>query len=81
MTDREELGDRLDAVEEDLATGDAGPLFVFTDGDGYVTPDGEPVPTDADGEPDPGGSGPVFHLPPEVTDNWGRAGDDARGNT
>ena len=73
MTDREELGDRLDAVEEDLATGGERPLFVFVDGDGYVTPDGEPAPE---------GSGGLIALPPEVTDNWGR-GDagDARGET
>ena len=73
MTDREELGDRLDAVEEDLATGGERPLFVFVDGDGCVTPDGEPAPE---------GSGGLIALPPEVTDNWGR-GDagDGRGDT
>ena len=73
MTDREELGDRLDAVEEDLATGGERPLFVFVDGDGYVTPDGEPAPE---------GSAGLIALPPEVTDKWGR-GDagDGRGDT
>ena len=74
MTDREKLGDRLDAVEEDLGTGGERPLFVFVDGDGYVTPDGEPAPE---------GSGALFALPSEVTDNWGRgdAVDDVRGET
>jgi len=81
MTDRDALADRLDAVEADLAPEDAGPLFALVDGDGYVTPAGDPVPTDADGEPAPGGSGPIFVLPPEVTDYWGRADDDARGGT
>jgi hypothetical protein len=56
MTDRDALRDRLDAVEETLAdtsTGWGGTTIVYTDGDGYVTPDGDPVPTDADGNPDP----------------------------
>jgi len=56
MTDRKELRDRLDAVEEELAdtsTDWGGNTIVYTDGDGYVTPDGDPVPTDADGNPDP----------------------------
>jgi hypothetical protein len=71
MTDREELGDRLDAVEEDLGAGDARPLFVFVDGDEYVTPDGEPAPE---------GRGALFALPSEVADNWERTdGDDAGG--
>jgi hypothetical protein len=54
MTDREDLADRLDAVEDDLgdtSTGSDGPPIVYTDGDGYVTPDGDPVPTTADGNP------------------------------
>ena len=55
MTNRDTLRSRLDAVEEDL--GDTSPALattiVYTDGDGYVTPDGDPVPTDAAGEPDP----------------------------
>ena len=56
MTDRDDLADRLDAVEEDLgdtSTLGFGTAIVYTDGDGYVTPDGDPVPTDADGDPDP----------------------------
>jgi len=72
MTDREDLGDRLDAVEKDLATGDVGALFVFADGDGYVTLDGAPA---RDGD------GALFALPSEVTDNWGRVDvGDARGD-
>jgi hypothetical protein len=72
MTDREELGDRLDAVEDDLATGDTRPLFVLADGDGYVTLDGEPAPEE---------SGALFALTPEVTENWERTdGDGARGD-
>ena len=72
MTDRKELEDRLGAVEEDLAdTSDLPPMFVTPPADGYVTPDGEPAPE---------GSGALFALPPEVTDNWGRAGD-GRGDT
>ena len=56
MTDREELGDRLDAVEEVLADTpprEWGPTIVYTTEDGYETGDGDPVPTDADGRPDP----------------------------
>ena len=56
MTDRDDLADRLDAVEEDLgdtSTLGFGTAIVYTDGDGYVTPDGDPVPTDAAGEPAP----------------------------
>jgi len=55
MTDRDDLADRLDDVEEDLGetSTDSGLTLVYTDGDGYVTPDGDPVPTDADGDPDP----------------------------
>lgn len=84
MTDRDTLRNRLDAVEEDL--GDARPALgttiVYTDGDGYVTPGGDPVPTDANGDPDPPGAGE--HGTTIVLD--GRyaprdaAGDDARGN-
>ena len=55
MTDRADLADRLDAVEEDLGDTSTmgGTAIVDTDGDGYVTPDGDPVPTDADGDPIP----------------------------
>ena len=56
MTDREELGDRLDAVEEDLAdtsTDGFGSPVVYTDGDGgYETADGEPVDLDDVRDPD-----------------------------
>ena len=56
MTDREELGDRLDAVEEVLADTpprEWGPTIVYTTDDGYETPGGDPVPPDPDGSPDP----------------------------
>jgi len=67
MTDREELRDRLDAVEEGLAdTSGVGSMFSYAD---------------ADGEPAPGGSGVLFHLPREVTDNWVRTDTDGRGDT
>ena len=67
MTDREELAERLDAVEETLAdTPGADPMFSYAD---------------VDGEPAPGGSGALFHLPREVTDNWGRTDTDGRGDT
>ena len=67
MTDREELRDRLDAVEEGLAdTPGTDPMFSYAD---------------ADAEPDPDGSGALFHLPREVTDNWVRTDTDGRGDT
>lgn len=71
MTDRDDLADRLDAVEEELGAGDARPLVVLDDGDGYVTLDGEPAPE---------GDEALLVLPREVTDNWGRIDDDAQGD-
>lgn len=66
MTDRDDLADRLDAVEEELTdTSPAQSLFTFADPD---LPDADP-------------SEALFHLPREVTDNWVRIdGDDAQGD-
>jgi len=83
MTDRDALGDRLDAVEEELgdtSTRGIGTTIVYTDGDGYVTPDGDPVPTDAAGKPDPPAA--RDHGTTIVLDGRydPRDGDDARGD-
>ncbi|MDB2253521.1 hypothetical protein PM033_17510 [Halorubrum ezzemoulense] len=67
MTDRDDLADRLDAVEEELGAGDARPLIVLDDGDGYVTLDGEPAPE---------GGEALIALPPEVTEFWEWTDDD-----
>ncbi len=61
----DDLADRLDAVESDLADAPTagGSGIVYTDGDGYVTPDGDPVPTTDGGDPVvPGATGPVIVL-------------------
>ena len=86
MTDRDDLADRLDAVEEDLgdtSTLGFGTTIVYTDGDGYVTPDGDPVPTDATGEPDPPngrGFGTTIVLDGRYVEDAPDAVDDARGD-
>ena len=86
MTDRDDLADRLDAVEEDLgdtSTRGIGTAIVYTDGDGYVTPDGDPVPTDATGEPDPPnarGFGTTIVLDGRYVEDAPDAVDDARGD-
>jgi hypothetical protein len=62
----DDLADRLDAVEDALAdTSPAGSLFTFADPD---LPDADP-------------DGAVFHLPREVTDNWGQLDADGRGES
>jgi hypothetical protein len=62
----DDLADRLDAVESDLADpSPTGSLFTFADADL------------ADADP----SGAVFHLPREVTDNWGRFDAGGRGES
>lgn len=56
MTDRDALRERLDAVEDDLAGLSRGEnaFYVVYDTDaGIVTPDGDPVPRDANGDLDP----------------------------
>jgi len=81
MTDRDALADRLDAVEEEL--GDTSTMggsgIVYTTDDGYETPEGEPIPTDADGEPIPPADtfGSLIVLSGEYAP---RDGDDARGD-
>ena len=75
----DDLEDRLDAVESDLA--DTSPdtprlMIVYTDGDGYVTPDGDPVPTNDDGDPvAPDGPGPLIILKREHVTRDGDATD------
>ena len=56
MTDRDALRDRLDAVEEDLAglsPGEKAAYNVYDTDAGIVTPDGDPVPRDANGDLNP----------------------------
>ena len=83
MTDRDDLADRLDAVEEELgdtSTREWGPGIVYTTEDGYETADGDPVPTDADGRPDPPNvrdGAPLVILSGEYDP---RDSDDARGD-
>jgi len=68
MTDRDDLAERLDAVGEALDEDGSDPFFVFRTEDGdYVDRDGNPVPTDENGNT-PG----VFLIPNSVTDKWGR---------
>ena len=60
MTDRDDLAARLDDVADTLGEPSRdwfGTMYVYPSADGYVTHDGEPVPTDADGDPDPPGTG------------------------
>lgn len=62
----DDLADRLDAVESDLADPTpVKPLFTFADPD---LPDADP-------------SEAVFHLPGEVTDNWTQLDTDERGES
>jgi hypothetical protein len=50
---KREIERMLDDLEEDHGTTPSrGSGVVYTNGDGYVTPDGEPVPTDESGDPD-----------------------------
>lgn len=56
MTDREEFRKRLDAVEEELAgvpPGENACYVVYDTDAGIVTPDGDPVPRDANGALNP----------------------------
>ena len=74
MTDRDELEDRLDAIADDVDAeeppSEFGPTIVFGDGeDGYETEDGDPVPTDDDGNPDIGGRGTLIILSGEYDPN------------
>jgi hypothetical protein len=82
MSDRDDLAERLDAVEDDLGDSSKmfGPAIVYETPDGYETEDGEPVPTDDDGSP----------IPPDAPDGTSmiildgryapRDGDGARGD-
>jgi len=77
MTDRNDLEDRLDAIADDVDADDEppsefGPTIVFGDGeDGYETEDGDPVPTDDDGNPEieANGCGPTIIYSKECTLN------------
>ena len=56
MTDRDALRERLDAVEEDLdglSPGKNAFYIVYDTDAGIVTPDGDPVPRDANGDLNP----------------------------
>jgi len=65
--DRDDLRDRLDDIGEqvdgDDSISDFGPTIIFGDGEGgYETPDGDPIPTDDDGNPVTNGTGPAIIL-------------------
>lgn len=84
MTDRDDLRERLNAVEEELgdtSTPEMGSSVVYRSGDGYVTPDGDPVPTDDAGSPIVDGFGSAIILDGEYSADAPAAADGAGGDT
>lgn len=71
-SDRDDLRNRLDAVADEVdaePTREVGPTILREVEDGYETLDGDPIPTDTDGNPaiETDGWGPTVIYSNEVT--------------